>query len=267
MKRRIRWQEQSARSDNPDGTACSWRWFKRSSYREKLTQGHVVSYDWDDWYLSWDSIPVNRFDSEELLKCYIIRFVYGIESAGFAIPSELLREAGMRYVRPIWVDEWYATSSPHTSEASVVHHSLENPEWAPSKRNLRVEGRRPKKKPNVIPQGEKNNFLRLEKRKGASKGELVPVKAPKVNISRSAPPPKVSLPDYDRVLRKSIPCPGFTPIRHNWEDFSWESRPGRPLCVGAPEIQPSDDSCITVLTAEIGFEAPKRKTAKKSKKA
>lgn len=231
MKQRISWKKQTAQTVEIDNTVCNWSWVRRSSYREEPIRRIYVGFEWDDWYLSWESLQVDKFTSEETLKCYIIRFTYNIDDK-YAIPSELLRNAGMRYRSGIWVDEWFASNSNHALESNVVNFSVQNPEWVPDNKNL---------------------CFRNETSK-------------RTDISS---PTTTNLdPDshFDRGLCEFISGPGFIPIALDWEDSSWESRPGKSLCQNIPKVESSDSSCITILTAEVGFGTPKQKTAKKSEK-
>lgn len=221
VKRRIKWKNgRYAEASLPGGHTSIFRWADEKRLGNIRMQGPAqVADEITVWHLLWDGLQVEKFDSEEKLKEFIICFVYGVDK-DTAAPSELLVDAGLLYRKdghkPIWVDDWMTPRND--LEIIGFTGTFPYPSLRPIDRKIRLvgTGAQPEPKDPEVPA----SFLRLER--GANgRDRLVQVEAPPVSV-RTNPGPR----------RR------FKPISREWEDFSWEARAWRPV----REPRPTPDS-------------------------
>lgn len=229
LKRKVRWGEKAAHIDFGDGDAQKLEWVSSRWVRQENGQ----TLEGENFALRWDGLFVEEFSSELEIKLYLIRLGYGIEIQ-YLIPSELLADAGLRYMTGDWVDEFTCTDKNDEIGELQENHLLS----VPKDRRIRLPG--PTSAVTPAPRAAAlTEFLRLQRGRDGAKSTLLPVTAEKVVYVKG-----------ERVRTK--------PIDPNWEDPSPFSRVFAPLWRGFfPKKLPSDDACTYRL--RVSSPVPKRK--------
>ena len=104
LRRRISWRHGQCTAEDSSTEFYHFSWSRLNYFYDDEIKDMAEDPD-AGWDLYCNGVPEKQFSSEVFLKCYIIRFIYGV-SDWHLIPSELLYDAGLLYANNEWIDRW-----------------------------------------------------------------------------------------------------------------------------------------------------------------
>lgn len=202
-------------------------WGQNNLVPENADRGGGLVYT-----LHWGGMLVGDFDSDIKVKCAVIRFVYDLED-GIAIPSELLRVAGLVYVNNRrWIDTWN-DRIPKGGHGYAIGNWLHNLDEVPLNRKIQL-----------APSPEEMNHRFALTSSSKHKSSIVGV---------------VTTDYHTECKHLHIPPqkPGesnLRPVPLGWWDCGWEARVYKPLGV-EPNREFTDDECTYIVGPEKALTA------------